>query len=127
MKACTFTPEVVNTNIMFSEHTEVKGLDIFLENQEKARRIADEKKEREDKVFFKNLKELDPDQHYTIPQPFELHPSTRNVKVNKLKAELHEKEIRECTFQPQTTEARNRSTINRLIDTHSTASYPRYS
>jgi hypothetical protein len=67
MKTCTFAPECIGPQVNLAEDVEVKGMDAFLEQRERARKIQDDKREREEKVFFKNLKELDPDQHYTIP------------------------------------------------------------
>ena len=123
MKSCTFKPESIATNVNINEEVEVKGLDTFFEQRDRARRIEEERREREEKVFFTNLKELNPDQHYTVPAPFKLHPSTKESKMQKIKEELYEKEVRECTFQPSTIEGKNRSAISRMLDNQSQSAY----
>lgn len=103
MRDCTFTPQGVGKKINMEAKVKVKGMDRFMELREIARRQEEEQREREEKAFLLNPSS-NPDGSYTIPRPFNLHPSTKHVKIEKLKQELSKKELQECVFRPQTNE-----------------------
>jgi hypothetical protein len=61
-----------------------------------------------------------PRQH-TVPQPFNLTQSTRGEKQQEIRARVQRKEMKECTFRPQTMERANRAMIERLLEEGRTA------
>jgi hypothetical protein len=101
MKNCTFKPQG-NIGCIFTNEgrVEVKGMDRFLELKSIAKKKEEEMKNREKKMFFQSLKNRT-DQSFTIPQPFNIHPSMKKEKVEKVKRELGEKERNECVFRPK--------------------------
>ncbi len=108
LRACTFRPEANLARIDHDKQVQIRGLERFLELKELAKKQEEERKEREEKVFRLNPKQ-DPEQHYTVPQPFNLHPvtltqSTKEIKIAKIKQEISERERQDLTFQPRITE-----------------------
>jgi hypothetical protein len=103
MKECTFAPQNLGKKVNFDNKIKVKGMERFLELKEIAKRKEEEQKEREDKVFISNPS-YNPDVSYTVPKPFNLHPSNKEVKIEKIKQEIAKKEQTECVFRPQTNE-----------------------
>lgn len=102
MKECTFAPKGVGKVLDMDNSVKVKGMERFLELREIARKREEELKEREEKVFL-----LNPQTNlegYTVPKPFNLHPSNKTVKIEKVKQEIMKKEQSECVFKPQTNE-----------------------
>ena len=102
MKECTFAPKGVGKVLDVDCGVKVKGMERFLELREIARKREEELKEREEKVFLLNP-QSNPD-GYTVPKPFNLHPSNKVNKVEKVKQEILKKEQSECIFKPQTNE-----------------------
>lgn len=102
MKECTFAPKGVGKVTNLDGNVKVKGMERFLELKEIARKREEELKEREEKVFLLNP-QSNPD-GYTIPKPFNLHPSNKQGKIEKVKQEIMKKEQSECLFKPQTNE-----------------------
>jgi hypothetical protein len=113
LKSCAFRPQVTEKPAQ-SGPVVVHGMDRYLELREIAKRQSEEKKDREDKAFMVNVKH-DPEHLYTVPRPFQLHPSNKEQRLVQLKQEQLERERMECTFQPMTLESRNRAVINRLL------------
>ena len=102
MKECTFAPKGVGRVINSEANVKVKGMERFLELKEIARKREEELREREEKVFLVNP-QSNPD-GYTVPKPFNLHPSNKLGKVERVKQEMLRKEQSECLFKPQTNE-----------------------
>mmetsp|Transcript_28557 Transcript_28557/g.50753 ORF Transcript_28557/g.50753 Transcript_28557/m.50753 type:complete len:779 (+) Transcript_28557:58-2394(+) len=114
LKDCRFRPQVKEKTASSNGPVVVNGLSRYLELRDLARRQEEEKREREEKVFMKNVKH-DPYHVYTVPRPFQLHPSKKEERLGQLKHELEEKERIECTFKPQTLESKNRAMLSRLL------------
>ena len=103
MKECTFAPQSTEIKANLEAKVKVKGIERFLELREIAKRKEEELKEREEKVFLTNPS-YDPNVPFTVPKPFNLHPSNKEMKIEKIKQELTKKEKNDCLFQPQTNE-----------------------
>ena len=103
MKECTFAPQNIGKKANLDAKVKVKGIERFLELREIAKRKEEEQKEREEKVFILNPS-YNPDIPYTVPKPFNLHPSNKQTKIEKVKQEMDKKEQSECVFHPQTNE-----------------------
>ena len=100
MRECTFTPQGKLGCIYAGDNkVEIKGIDRFFELKSIAKRKEDEQKSREKKLFFENVKSRT--EQFTIPQPFNIHPSMKNEKVERVKRELNEKEKGDCAFRPR--------------------------
>ena len=75
VKDCTFKPRInnqkENRQPTVKGTIEVKGLDKFLENKDRKKKLEQERKEREEKVFCleKNYKFENHETH-TVPKPF---------------------------------------------------------
>jgi hypothetical protein len=102
MKECTFAPKGVGKVRDCDGNVKVKGMERFLELREIARKREEEMKEREERVFLLNP-QSNPE-GYTVPKPFNLHPSSKQNKIEKVKQEILKKEQSECVFKPQTNE-----------------------
>ena len=51
----------------------------------------------------------------TVPKPFKLSGKGRAKRRKELEAKIRAEELKECTFNPKTTEARNRKLISELL------------
>jgi hypothetical protein len=102
MRECTFTPQKIEAKD-FSKSVSIKGMDRFFELKDMARRKEQEHRERENKAFS-NPSRKNYESFYTIPKPFNLHPSNKKEKIQKIKSEIEEKEKTECVFKPQLTD-----------------------
>jgi hypothetical protein len=79
MRECTFTPQVQYSQPPPSNAAvNIKGLDKHLEMREYARKLEEEKKERQVKAF-KPRYVAPPHQLITVPQPFELKTSQQKI------------------------------------------------
>jgi hypothetical protein len=99
-KDCTFAPKLSEMN----ENKEViliHGLDRFLALKELSKKQEEEKKAREHKAFgIKGSNNL-----ITVPKPFNLAPDNKEKKIEKLKQDMNEQIMKECTFKPKTLES----------------------
>ncbi|RHY18566.1 hypothetical protein DYB25_011096 [Aphanomyces astaci] len=116
LQACTFAPAINKSTTKPSRGpVVVRGLGRFLELKQLAKRQVAERKEREAKVFTQT-RDYTP-RAYTVPQPFNLSfDQRRRAREERLKAEMDEKELGECTFQPHTMEHKNRRLIHSLLE-----------
>lgn len=104
LKECTFTPDsTFGRSYQSPGRVNIKGIERFLELKAIKDRKCEEERERENKVFFKYPKG-NCESFYTIPKPFNLHPSSKAEKIQRVKEEIQNKERKECRFRPQTTE-----------------------
>jgi len=120
VKDCTFKPNIIRTlpDDHFKEKlpVSVAGIERFLQLKDKTRRLMEEKKDREEKVFHLE-KRYSSNKHesYTAPKPFALSRGTNHsIREVKLKEELKAKDARN-TFRPQTNEGKNKEIIRKLI------------
>ena len=100
MKEGTFTPQSTGSRFYQENKINIKGTDRFFELRAIANRRDEENRERENKVFFKNPKGRN-DSFVTVPKPFDLHPSNKKQKIDKIREELTIKEQQACIFHPQ--------------------------
>lgn len=100
MRECTFTPHHVARNSYSESRAQIKGIERFLELKNIAKKREEEAKERESKVFIHNPKDRG-ESYYTVPRPFNLHPSNKKQKIEKIREQLMKKEQDECVFQPK--------------------------
>ncbi|EGR33333.1 hypothetical protein IMG5_056050, partial [Ichthyophthirius multifiliis] len=117
MKECTFNPitkEFENGDYK-EKLNEVKGVDRFLLQKELQKNKEEQKKKREDEVFTLKSYSQYRQQNKTIFQPFKLSKGNGPNK-NKLREEIMKECLEQCTFQPQTNEAKNREAIQRILD-----------
>jgi hypothetical protein len=114
LKDCVFKPNVKDKSPLITGPVVVNGLSRHMELKAMARRQEEELREREEKAFLVNVKH-DPYHLYTVPQPFQLHPSNKEKRIAQIKQELVDRERAECTFQPKTLESTNRAMISRLL------------
>ena len=121
MKECTFAPETHGHKVpKQSGPVVVRGLGRYLELKDLAKRLDDEKKQREEKAYLvrgatKSDKTM---RGATIPQPFNLtkRRGKENARREALAARIRDQQMVECTFHPKTTEARNRVLINQILE-----------
>ena len=113
LNQCTFHPATNRGHVVEAEGPViVRGLGRYLELKELAKRQADEKKHREERAFALKYSA----RQHTVPEPFNLTQTQGDARKAKLREDLANREMRECTFQPQTLESANRALIERLLD-----------
>lgn len=104
LKDCTFQPQTNKSVKDTDGPIVVRGLGKHLERNEKAKKLKDDQKEREEHAFkVKPAKSVM--QGYTIPEPFNLQQQHETVTENRKKeaAQKWKQEFaKECTFQPKT-------------------------
>lgn len=100
MRECTFMPHHACRSSLGDGKVQVKGIERFMELKNISRRREEEARQRERKVFIQSPKNRG-ESFYTVPRPFNLHPSNKKQKVEKLREELMKKEQSECVFQPK--------------------------
>ncbi len=119
MKECTFAPDVAGARVpKQSGPVVVRGLGRYLELKDLAKRLEDEKQSREKKAFLvAGASKSKKVRGKTVPQPFNLtvRRGKENARREKLAQKLLQERMKECTFHPKTTEARNRELINQIL------------
>jgi len=128
IEGCTFTPWV---NPDMPKQTEgpvvVRGLDRFLELKDLAKKLEDEKREREENAFKVKVpphsgSTVNTSLPFTIPAPFHFHTRDRKVqqikqqKIVKIEKEMRLKEDREMTFKPRTNAAQRARLIEKILN-----------
>ena len=114
-KMCTFQP-TINRSRPKKQNGPVivKGFGRFLELKELAKKIEEEKAAREDRAFIvENAKYRSGNR--TIQKPFKLSGQGRAERRKQLEAKIRAEELRECTFNPKTTESKNKKLISELL------------
>ena len=111
MKECTFAPDTHGHKVpKQSGPVVVRGLGRYLELKDLAKRLDDEKRSRQEKAFLVRAakKSNKTKKGATIPQPFNLtkRRGKENARREALAARIRVQQMSECTFHPQTTEAR---------------------
>eukprot|EP00943_MAST-04B_sp_MAST-4B-sp1_P005342 g5342.t1 len=114
-KMCTFQPTINRSRPKKgSGPVIVKGFGRFLELKELAKKIEEEKSAREDRAFMVENSKYRAGNR-TIPKPFKLSGHGRKKRREQLEAKIRAEELRECTFNPKTTESKNRKLISELL------------
>ena len=119
-ETCTFKPEINDKiNSQMDKVVLIRGLDKHLENIDRKKKIENDKKEREEKVFGlkgRNNSKGPQSKYLTIPKPFQLSTSTIAVDVKKEKIEnILKQELQECTFKQKTIESTKKEKIRSLL------------
>ena len=114
-KMCTFQPSINRSRPKKGNGpVVVKGFGRFLELKELAKKIEEEKSAREDRAFMVENSRYRSGNR-TVPKPFKLSGKGRAKRRKELEAKIRAEELKECTFNPKTTEARNRKLISELL------------
>ena len=117
IQECKFIPDtnkydlnIYNNNDTFYQ----KGLKKYMEQMEKAKKAKKEKEEREKKVFItgENWKKNNIN---ITPKPFNLSKNN-NKKIEKIKQDIKNEEMKECSFKPITNETKNKDIVKKLLN-----------
>ncbi|DBA84161.1 TPA: hypothetical protein ACH3X1_006628 [Trebouxia sp. C0004] len=123
---CTFTPAITRRVPQANGPVVVRGLERYMELQESAKAKEAAKRAREAEVFILNPQGA-PTTH-TVPQPFKLHESTHQAKLQAQRARLKEslvaEAMKECTFKPKTNEGQNRELIAKILQAEEESNSP---
>ena len=117
MKNCTFAPTTSRMPVKQQGPVVVRGLGRYLELRDLAKKLDEEKQRRTEDAFKVKGPKRSKHVKFTVPEPFKLtsqqkQKSRRAKAEEKIKADMWRGE---CTFEPQTTEARNRELIEQLL------------
>lgn len=119
MKECTFAPDVAGAKVpKQTGPVVVRGLGRYLELKDLAKRLEKEKKHREAKAFLvQGAEKSTRVKGKTVCQPFNLtvRRGKENARREALARKIKAEQMKECTFKPKTTEARNRQLINAIL------------
>jgi hypothetical protein len=119
MKECTFAPDVAGAKVpKQTGPVVVRGLGRYLELKDLAKRLETEKKHREAKAFLvQGAHKSTRVKGKTVCQPFNLtvRRGKENARREALARKIKAEQMKECTFKPKTTEARNRQLINAIL------------
>ena len=120
IKECKFVPET-NKNIYNSKMHNInddnyyqKGLTKYLEQMEKAKQAKLEKEKREKKVFITG-------ENYNNNlnsgfKPFNLSKTNKRKNIDKIREEMKNEEMKECSFHPITNERKNKDVVKKILD-----------
>jgi len=118
LEQCTFSPSINHYTPPQPEGpVVVRGLDRFLELKDLAKKMEEEKREREENAFKVKQSAVGPGVHlqlpFTVPSPFHfqtrdrLAEQKRKDKLLKMHREVKMRENVELTFQPRTNAAKH--------------------
>ncbi|KAK9917945.1 hypothetical protein WJX75_009986 [Coccomyxa subellipsoidea] len=115
---CTFRPTRVAAAAPPppKDNVAVAGMEAFMANKQRARQLAAEQAQREEKAFILHPR----DTHApTVPQPFCLRTDLREKETEgrrlQLQAAILAESMKECTFHPNTNEALNRQLLQAIL------------
>ena len=119
IKECKFVPEtnknIYNLKMYYSNNDNYyqKGLKKHLEQMDKAKKAKQEKEEREKKVFItgENWK-----YEKICFKPFKLSKANKRKNVDKIREEIKNEEMKECSFQPITNETIKKNIVKKILD-----------
>ena len=117
VKECKFVPDTnKNDNLNIYVNNDIyyqKGLKKYMEQMERAKQAKKEKEEREKKVFLtgENWKQNNMNM---VPKPFKLSKNNNN-KIEKIREEIKNEEMKECSFKPITNESKNKDMVKKLL------------
>lgn len=119
MKECTFAPDVGGARVpKQTGPVVVRGLGRYLELKDLAKRLEQEKSDRAARAFVvQGAAKTKRVKGKTICQPFKLtqRRGKENARREALAKKIKAEQMKECTFRPKTTEARNRQLINAIL------------
>lgn len=121
MKECTFKPKKISKeDVLESKDIEaaqlVKGLDKHLQWMDRQRRMQQEAKAREEKVFhIEQQYDLNNHREKTVPKPFNLNNFSHLRKEERIKEYLEE-EKKKYPFRPETNHSKQKAIVGRLLD-----------
>ena len=81
---------------------------------ERAKQAKKEKEEREKKVFLTG-ENWNSNKLNMVPKPFNLSKNNNKNKIEKIKEELKNEEIKECSFKPITNESKKKGIVKKLL------------
>ena len=119
IKECKFTPEtnkqMSNLNIKnpVDNNFYQRGLKKYMEQMEKAKLAKKEKEDKEKKVFLTGENWSKRDSNLVF-KPFNLSKNNNN-KIERIKEEIKNEEMRECSFKPVTNESKNKNIIKKIL------------
>jgi len=117
VKECKFIPDTNKTdNLNIYVNNDIyyqKGLKKYMEQMERAKQAKKEKEEREKKVFLtgENWKKNNMNM---VPKPFKLSKNNNN-RIEKIREEMKNEEMKECSFKPVTNESKNKNMVKKLL------------
>ena len=120
VKECKFIPETnknlsnLNLNNIKDDIFYQRGLKKYMEQMGKAKQAKIEKEEREKKVFLtgENWKKNNTS---LVPKPFNLSKNNNQNKIEKIREEIKNEEMKECSFKPITNESQNKNIVRKLL------------
>ena len=85
-----------------------------MEQMGKAKQAKIEKEERKKKVFLtgENWKKNNTS---LVPKPFNLSKNNNQNKIEKIREEIKNEEMKECSFKPITNESQNKNIVRKLL------------
>ena len=120
IKECKFIPEInknvsnLNINNINDDIFYQRGLKKYMDQMERAKQAKKEKEEREKKVFLTG-ENWNSNKLNMVPKPFNLSKNNNKNKIEKIKEELRNEEIKECSFKPITNESKNKDIVKKLL------------
>ena len=118
VKECKFMPDTNKTNnLNIYVNNDIyyqKGLKKYMEQMERAKKAKRDKEEREKKVFLtgENWKQNNMNM---VPKPFKLSKNN-NSRIEKIREEMKNEEMKECSFKPVTNEGKNKDIVKKLLN-----------
>ena len=119
IKECKFVPEI-NKNIYNlktyynnKDNYYQKSLKKYLEQMDKAKKAKQEKEEREKKVFITGEKWNCDKKGF---KPFNLSKTNKSKNIDKIREEIKNEEMKECSFQPITNETIKKNIVKKILD-----------
>ena len=119
VKECKFVPEtnknIYNLKMYYSNNDNYyqKGLKKHLDQMDKAKKAKQEKEEREKKVFITgenwNCEKI-------CFKPFNLSKTNKSKNIDKIREEIKNEEMKECSFQPITNETIKKNIVKKILD-----------
>lgn len=117
LEGCTFEPDTARPAVEAPDGpVVVRGLGRFLEGKQLARKLEEEQREREAKAFLVRGATKAVPGPPTVCQPFSLSVDPRaERRRQRLVDEQRERQLKECTFHPRTSEGANRALLQQLL------------
>lgn len=118
LKECRFAPHI-NKNISnFNTNDDIyyqSGLKTYINRMEKSKQTKKEQEEREKKIFLTG-ENWRPKDIKKIPKPFNLSINNNKIKIEKIKEEIKNEEMKECSFKPITNESKTKNIVKKILN-----------
>ena len=121
IKECRFIPKTnknlsnLNINNINDDFYYQRGLKKYIEQMEKAKQAKKEQEEREKKIFLTG-ENWNSKNNKMIPKPFNLSKNNNKNKIEKIREEVKNEEMKECSFKPITNESKNKNIVKKLLN-----------